>query len=138
MSVKANPNDAAQAWATGFGQAGQKYVAGIQAVKTSPTQLAAARSAFWASQVAAARPQFEQGLNKVSLSSWQQSATTTGAARLSTGATKGQPKVQAFMTNFIPALANIVNGLPARGDFGANMNRFTSYATALHNAKGSF
>lgn len=138
MSVKSNPQDAAAAWASAFGAAGTKYVAGIQAVKTAPTQLAAAVAPFWASQVAAAQSRYVAGLNKVSLQSWQQAATTTGAARLSTGATKGAPKVQAFMTTFIPALANIVNGLPARGDFGANMNRFTSYATALHNAKGTF
>lgn len=138
MSVKATPAEAAQAWATNFGAAGPKYTAGIQKVTTSPTQLAAARSAFWASQVAAARPRFEAGLNRVSLQAWQQAATTTGAARLSTGATKGAPKVNAFMTQFLPALTTIVNGLPARGDFGANMARFTAFATALHNQKGQF
>ena len=58
MSVKANATDAAQAWVTGMQSAGPKYTAGVNAVKVAPGQSAAAASALWASQVAAAQQKF--------------------------------------------------------------------------------
>lgn len=138
MAVKATAAAAAAAWQSGFSGAAAKYEAGINAVTTAPGQLAAAQknayvagvqnnANIWASKVAA-----------VDLQTWKNAATTTGSQRLQTGAAKGQPKMQAFMTAFLPDLSNIVNGLPARGDFGANMQRFTQYATALHGKKGSY
>jgi hypothetical protein len=138
MSVKATAAEAAANWGTGFAAAGPKYTAGINAVTVAPGQLAAlqvnayvanvqANAQIWASKVAA-----------YPLTAWKSAATGVGAQRLATGATKGQPKVQAFMQAFIPQLTNVVDGLPARGSFSANLARFTSYATALHNLKGSF
>lgn len=138
MSVKANPTTAAQAWVTGMQGAGPKYVAGVGAVKTAPGQLAAAASGLWAANVAAAQPKFAANSAKVTLAAWQSAAETKGAPRLGTGATAAQPKFQAFLTNFLPALTNIVNGLPARGTYGQNIARFQAYADALHAAAGSF
>lgn len=138
MAVKANAATAAQNWQTGFSGAGAAYEAGIDAVTVSPGQLAAnQKNAYvagvqnnaniWAAKVAA-----------VDLQSWKNAAKTTGSQRLQTGAQKGAPKMQAFMQTFLPDLTNIVNGLPARGDFGANMQRFTQFATQLHANKGKY
>lgn len=138
MAVKATPASAAEAWATNFGNAGTKYTAGINAVTVAPGQLAAAQknayvqgvqnnANIWASKVAA-----------VDLGTWKAAATGVGAQRLATGATKGQPKMQTFMNNFLPVLSGVVGSLPARGTFEQNLQRFTSYATALHQKKGSF
>ena len=74
----------------------------------------------------------------VSLASWKTAASTTGAAAARFGATKGQPKYQAFATQFIPQLSQIVCSLPARGTYDQNIARFTSYAQALHALKGTF
>ena len=132
MAVKVSAGDAATNWQNGFSQAGTKYTAGVNAVKTAPGQLAAAQQDVWAQNTAAAK------VASVSLQQWQQAATTTGAARLATGATKGAPKMAAFMQNFIPKLASVVDSLPARGTFEQNMQKSFAYAQALHNMKGQF
>lgn len=138
MSVKANATDAAQAWVTAMQGAGPKYSAGVAAVKTAPGQLAAAAAPLWAQNVAAAQPKFAANSAKVSLSQWQSAATTKGAPRLGTGATAAQPKMQTFMTSFLPQLSNIVNGLPAGGSYEQNKTRLLSYIDALHATAGSY
>jgi hypothetical protein len=138
MAVTANATDAANNWVTGMSGATAKYTAGVNAVRVAPGQLAAAASGRWAANVAAAQPKFATNVAKVSLSAWQNAAATKGAPRLASGAQAAQPKMQTFMTNFIPALTSVVNSLPAGGTFEANLNRFTSYANALHAQKGNF
>jgi hypothetical protein len=138
MSVKANAADAAQAWVTAMQGAGTKYTAGINAVKVSPGQLAAAASGLWAQNVAASQQKFATKVASVTLPAWQAAAINKGAPRLGTGATAAQPKMQAFMQSFLPTLTNIVNSLPAGGTFEQNMQRFQSYATSLHAAAGTF
>lgn len=138
MAVKTSATDAAANWATGFAGAATKYTAGVNAVTTAPGQLAAQQQAaylagvqnnvkIWASKVAA-----------VDLATWKAAAAGTGAQRLATGATKGQPKMASFMQTFIPQLTSVVGSLPARGTFDQNMQRFTTYATQLHQMKGQF
>lgn len=138
MAVKATPADAAQAWSAGFGAAGTKYANGINAVTVSPGQLAAAQKNAYLANIQASANIWASKVAAVPLQDWKQAATTTGVARLGTGATKGAPKMQAFMTNFLPKLSSVVGGLPARGTFDQNLQRFNAYAQALHAAKGSF
>jgi len=135
MAVKAS---AASAWSSGFSAAGPKYEAGINAVTVAPGQLAANQKNAYVAGVQNNANIWAQKVAAVDLNTWKNAATTTGSQRLQSGATKGAPKMQAFMQNFLPDLTNIVNGLPARGDFGQNMQRFTAYATALHGKKGSY
>lgn len=138
MGVKATAAAAAQNWQTGFTGATQKYTDGINAVTVPPGQLAAAQKNLYVQNVQAAANVWAANVGAVSLQDWKNAATSTGAQRLATGATKGAPKMQAFMTNFLPQLSSIVDGLPARGSFEQNLQRFSSYATALHQKKGSF
>lgn len=138
MSVKANPTDAAQAWVNGMQGAGAKYTAGVQSVKVAPGQLAASRADLWATQVANAKSKFAANVAKVSLAQWQEAAANKGAQRLGSGATAAQPKFAAFMSNFIPKLSTIVAGLPQRGTYEQNKQRFLAYADALHSQAGSF
>lgn len=138
MSVKATAAEAAAAWKTGFAGSSAKYTAGINAVTTAPGQLAAAQKAayvrgvqenenIWASKVAA-----------VDINTWKAAATGVGAGRLASGGEKGMPKMQQFMTNFLPVLSQTVSTLPPRGSFEQNLQRFTTYATQLHGKKGTF
>lgn len=138
MAVKATAATAAENWSNNFGAAGTKYTAGINAVTVAPGQLAAAQKNAYVTNVTAAANIWAAKVAAVDLNTWKTAATTTGAARLATGATKGAPKMQAFMTNFLPVLSTVVGGLPARGTFEQNLQRFTSYAQALHAKKGSF
>lgn len=138
MSVKTTAAAAAANWGTGFAAAGTKYAAGVNAVTVAPGQLAAAQQNAYLANVQASAPIWAAKVAAVTLQDWKTATTTVGAQRLATGATKGQPKVATFMAAFIPALTNVVNGLPARGTFDQNLARFTNYATALHALKGSF
>jgi len=138
MSVKADPTTAAAAWVTGMQGAGTKYAAGVAAVKVAPGQVAASRADLWAANVAQAKSKFASNVAKVSLSQWQEAATTKGAPRLGTGASAAQQKFAAFMSNFIPKLATIVNGLPAGGTFEQNTQRLLAYIQALHSQAGTF
>ena len=138
MSVKATAAAAAQAWGTGFSAAGTKYAAGIDSVTVAPGQLAAAQKNAYLANVQANANIWAAKVAGIDLASWKSSAKTVGGSRLGSGATKGQPKYQAFATQFIPQLSNIVSGLPARGTFDQNLSRFTSYAQALHQLKGTF
>lgn len=138
MAVKTDPTTASAAWVSGMQGASTKYKAGVAAVRTAPGQLAAAAANLWATNVANAKSKYQRNVAAVSLSQWQDAATNKGADRLGSGAVAAQPKFDAFMAKFIPALSNIVNALPPRGDFGANMTRFQQFATNLHNQKGNF
>lgn len=138
MGVKVSATDAANNWVTGMGSASTKYIAGVQAVKVAPGTLAAAAAPLWAANVAAAQPKFARNVAAVGLSAWQNAAQVKGAPRLATGATAAQPKMAAFMTAFIPALSNVVNGLPARGTYEQNVNRLTNYISGVHALKGQF
>ena len=138
MAVKADATTAAQAWVNGMQGAGTKYTAGINSVKVAPGQIAAARADLWASNVANAKSKFAQNVAKVSLSQWQEASASKGAQRLGTGATAAQPKFAAFMTNFLPKLSNIVNGLPQGGTYEQNKQRFLAFSDALHAQAGTF
>jgi ABC-type Fe3+-hydroxamate transport system substrate-binding protein len=138
MAVKANPATAAERWKTGFAGSSTKYKEGIESVKTSPGQLAAAQRPLYETNVIAAAPTWAAKMAAMPLAGWKASATNVGAARLATGAEKGAPKVSAFMSNFLPKLSQVVDSLPARGSFEQNLARFATYAQNLHAQKGTF
>lgn len=138
MAVKATAADAANSWQTNFSNSGAKYAAGVQAVKTAPGQLAAAQADVWIQNTTNAKARYQANSAAVSLQTWQSLTVQKGQARLASGATAGAPKMQAFMTNFLPKLSQIVDGLPARGSFEQNMQKSYAFAQALHNAKGTF
>jgi len=138
MSVKATAAEASQAWQTGFSGAGTKYAAGINAVTVAPGQLAAAQKNLYVANVQASANTWASKVAAVDINTWKAAATGVGAQRLATGATKGAPKVAAFMGNFLPQLTSIVSGLGPRGSFEQNLQRFNSYATALHAKNGTF
>jgi hypothetical protein len=138
MAVKTSAADAAANWASGFGGSATKYSAGIDAVTVAPGLAAAQQQAAYLAGVQNNVKIWAQKVAAVDLNTWKAAAKGTGASRLASGATKGAPKMQAFMNAFLPQLTNVVGSLPARGTFDQNMQRFTAFATALHNMKGQF
>lgn len=138
MAVKATAASAAEAWSNGFAGAATKYQAGINAVTVAPGQLAAQQKNAYVSGVQQNASIWAAKVAAVDLGTWKAAATGVGAQRLASGATKGAPKMQSFMSNFLPVLSGVVQSLPARGSFEQNLQRFNSYATALHAKKGSF
>lgn len=127
--------EAAAKWATNLPAAQQKYIDGINAVNVAPGTLAARAAPTWAANTAAAQQKFARNSAAVSLQSWQQSATTKGAQRLSSGAQAAQSKVEAAFSKLFPAIQSAVSSLPPRGDIEANINRSAQFARAMNKYK---
>jgi hypothetical protein len=97
-----DPTAVATKWHTNFSAAGPSITAGVQAVTIAPGIKAAAAKALWLAKVTASVDKWAKNVSAVSLSSWQNDMLTKGLQRLATGATAGQPKVAAFMSQFLP------------------------------------
>lgn len=127
--------DAAQRWAQNFGAAGTRWAAGVQSVQVAPGQLAARAKQLWAQNTAAAVDRFAANSAKVTREQWIEQTVTKGQPRLASGAQAAQPKVEAAFSKLFPFIANVVNGLPPRGDIEANINRAAMFARGMHNYK---
>lgn len=103
------PESVAAKWQNAVAGAGTAYTNGVNGVTVSPTQLAAAQQDKWARRVqeAAAQNRFANKLNAVTLQDWKNAAVSKGASRLTSGAQAAKPKVQAFMTAFLPVMDNV-------------------------------
>ena len=86
---------AAQSWQTGFSGAGQKWADGINAVTTSPGQLAAAAQPRYLAGVQANVGKWAANVSAVDLGAWKQQSISKGQGRLASGATAGMSKYQA-------------------------------------------
>jgi len=134
--MKTDATAAAQKWATKMAGASQFYTAGVQAVQEAPGA-AAARQAQVAAQNYQARindGSWAKRVGAVTLGSWQQAAITKGAPRLASGAQAAQPKVQAFLTDFLPFEQNVVNQVKSsmpRGTLEQNIARATAVMQGL-------
>ena len=133
-----NPSQAATNWSTKLGAATQEYIDGVNSVKVAPGQLAAAAAPLWLANTQAAMPRFKTNSAAVSLSSWQNSATTKGAPRLASGATAAESKVEAVFSKLFPAIQSAVNALPPRGTIQQNIQRSSAFALAMNAKKGQF
>lgn len=100
----------ANKWAQAMQSAGPAYQAGIDRVTESPMAKAAQNAAGYLQGVqdAVNSGKWQAGLNRSSLQDWKNAAKTNGSQRLGSGATLAKPKVQAFLQQFLPVLANNV------------------------------
>jgi len=127
------PTQIADKWKANFTASGQAYTDGINAVQEAPGIKAARASAKWLARVQASVAKYEKNVASVDLATWKTAASTTGAQRLATGATKGAPKMAAFMNVFIPYLQANKSTIDAMDTttFEAAMQK--AYAQALYN-----
>lgn len=102
-------DQAAQKWAQNLQSAGKAYTDGINSVKVSPAASAAQNIQGYVNGVMAAvnSGKLAQGLSRVTLQGWQQACIQKGAQRLGAGATAAQPKMLAFLQQFLPVVANV-------------------------------
>lgn len=138
MSKLGNPTAAAQNWASKLGAAQQAYTDGVNSVTIAPGSLAAAAKNLWLQNTTAAASRFAANSAAVTLPTWQQAAVTKGAPRLGQGATAAQPKMEAVFAKLFPAINNVRNSLPARGDINANIARSAAFALGMNKLKGTF
>lgn len=134
VMAKAMPSasDVAQRWQTGFGGAGPKWAAGIQAVDTAPGILAAAAKDRYLQGTQAAGDKFATNVAKVDLGTWKTQSVNKGQARLASGAQAGAQKYQAKIAPVLQAIGQIRDSLPARGDIMTNLERARQMALGLN------
>jgi len=123
--------EAAQRWVTATSGATQRYTDGVNAVTVSPGQAAARQADLWAANVAAAKAKFAANSARVSLDQWKTAAVNKGAQRLASGVQAAQDDYTAAMTKLLPFISSAVQGLPARGNLEANINRMTSFVRKM-------
>lgn len=121
------PQQAAASWARGMTGAGEKAKAGIMALQVSPTELAAQAVPRMVQGIldAANSGKIANNLRAVSLASWQKSYVEKGLPIMGSRASQAQPKVAAFMAQFLPFLQSNVDQLKSmpRGDLNQNIQR---------------
>lgn len=114
-------------WSNRMAGAGEAMKAGVAAVTVAPTQQAAAAKDRWIAgiQRSAAEGTYEQGLNAVTLQDWQRSMVDKGVTNMQTGARTAQPKVQKFLTDFLPFAASVSEEVAAmpKGTIEDSVNR---------------
>lgn len=110
-----DPTTIAQKWANNLGASTTAIKNGVQAVTTSPTQLAAAAVGKWQAAVATqkAANDFVNSLNKVSLAQWQSAMLNKGLNRIGPGAQAAIPKFTTFLQAFLPFEQNIATQVRA-------------------------
>lgn len=115
MSKRLNAATVAKKWADRTANSGEAMRAGVQAVTTAPTELAAQAKDKWQAGVqrAAMEGTFETGLRKVSLADWQKAMVDKGVANLGTGVRAAQGDVQSFMTEFLPYAQGVSDEIAA-------------------------
>lgn len=136
MAVTQDAAAVANRWSTGLSGATQKIQSGVEAVSTSPGQLAARQAQVWVQNTQAAQAKFQRNAAAVSLQAWQSATVQKGIPRIAAGATQAEPKVQAFMSSFLPFLQAQVNQLPARGNLSQNIQRAVAMITATSKFPG--
>lgn len=125
------PAAAAQKWATDLGGAVTRYTDGVNAVQTSPGQLAAQAADRYVAGVQANVQKFATNSAALSLQDWKTAATGKGAQRLASGATAAQPKMQAVFTQLFPYIEQVRSSLPARGDLEQNIARSAAFQRGM-------
>lgn len=117
---------ATQAWTEGI-QTTTKDQAGL-AVAAIPRMVAGFNDAANSGRIAA-------GLQRGGTAYWKsQSVAKSGAYSL--GIQNGGANYAAAAQKFMPAIANIVSGLPPRGDIMQNLQRVQALALGLHQLRG--
>ena len=121
------------------GRAQADWLAGIQNTTKDQAGLAVAAGARYIQAVneAYSSGRWAAGLNRRGTSYWKQRAEAKQAA-YGAGITAGASNYAAAAAKLYPAIQNIVNSLPARGDINQNLQRSAGLALALHSQKGTF
>lgn len=134
-----SPQQVAQKWTQNLSASTQSIQAGVQGVTVSPTQLAAANPEGYLAgiQRAVSSGKWQNKLQAVSLQQWQQAMVTKGIPRIQTGAQAGQPKMLAFMQNFLPYVQQAKQQLAStpRGSLAQNQQRMIQWSNLMSQYK---
>ena len=132
-----NPQEVARKWQANTAASTTSMRAGADAVTVAPTQLAKAQIPRMVAgiQEAAASGKIARGLDRVSLSDWQNSYITKGIPRIASGVASAEPKMESFFASFLPYADRVRASLPPRGDLEQNLQRMVANARGLSEYK---
>jgi len=130
MARNQDPAAISDRWARGMSGAAETMRQGVNAVTTAPTEKAAAAADRYAEGVqrAVSSGKFQAGLRRVGLSDWQRAMAEKGIPRVASGAVSAKPKMESFMSQFIPhveAGQRKLENMP-RGDLSQNIARMVA------------
>lgn len=138
------PTTAAEAssnWVTGSTAKAQKYVTNTLRPRVLFTTAAIAQAPEWLAQInQVGTAGYIAGMNRANnnLTQIANNIQTNGAANYSAGVTNKQYKYTAAAQGLIPAIQQIVAGLPPRGTTQQNIQRATQLATQMAQLRGQF
>lgn len=112
MPVRVSAEQAAERWARGVQQGGQKMQEGIERVTQAPGQKAAAKAQKWLQATVDAAPKWQRNVARVGLEEWKESMRTLGVSRAAAGAAAKEGK----MANALQPVFSYMNGVLARVD----------------------
>lgn len=110
-----NAQQVADKWANRLSASTQEVINGVNSVTVAPGQAAAAQADLWLAKVTASKAKWQNNVGKVTLAEWKQKMLEVGVPRIASGATANKPKMQAFLTQFLPhveAGAQAVKAMP--------------------------
>ena len=104
-----DPTAVSNKWSQNLSNSTNSIRDGVTAVTVAPGQAAAAAQATMRQRLLDAidSGKWAAAVSNVSLASWKNSMLTTGLTRIADGARKGQPKMQTFLAQFLPFVANV-------------------------------
>ena len=126
----------AQKWSGNLQASTTSIQNGVNAVQTSPTQLAAAQEQAYLSgvQQAVASGKWRTKLQAVSLQDWKSAMINKGIPHIATGAVQGMPKMQQAMNTLLPFIYDTrdsINASHPRGSLQQNISRMTAFVNAM-------
>jgi len=123
-----DPTTVANLWASRLTAATPEIQAGVQAVTTAPGQLAAAAADVWLQRLTASKAKFQRNVSAITLTQWQQATIQKGIPRIAEGANAAIPKMQNFMSQWLPhveSVAQTVRAMP-KGTIDQGIARATA------------
>lgn len=102
--ARSTPEEAAAAWAQNLSASTEKIRRGIQRVTVAPGAQAARARQAWLQRLQASQDKWARNVARVSLEEWRTTMEQVGLPRVAQGAQAKQPKMQAFMNEFLPFL----------------------------------
>lgn len=106
-TVRTTPQEAAAKWREKLSAAGPTIEAGVKRVQTSPGQLAAAQATKWMQRLRESEAKWKERVGGVSLEQWRDPMLKVGVARVAQGAQEKEPKMVAFLGEFLPYVETV-------------------------------
>jgi len=131
-----SPQDVARKWARNLAASTDSIKSGVQNVTVSPTESAARRIDAQVEGVrrAAESGKTQRNLRRVTRDDWVQATLSKGLPRIPSGAQAAVPKMESFMSEWLPFEEQLKQKLASMPRGGLQENIARAVAAMEHNA----